>query len=186
MAPFFALKQKPKEILVIQGSLSPHSKSHILVESVSQKLLERDRSFSVLDIRASDIDFYNGNPISSYGTATREAYDRIAFAHGYVFSSPAYGGKISGAVRNLIDIMKDAMRGKLAGIICSAKDGNAYPASVELKELLITAAEVRTVQPIVLASDESFKQERIYDDVVHDIMEEMLYSLLKQCAATRP
>lgn len=186
MVVFFAApKQKTKEILVIQGSLSPQSKSHILVQSIAQKLLDKSGSFGILDMRVSDIDFYNGNPISAYSAPTRQAYDRIAAAHGYIFSSPVYGGKISGAIRNLIDIMKDAMKGKLAGIMCTAKDGNAYPASVELKDLLVSAAAVRTVQPIVLTSDESFKNDCIYDDVVHDVMEEMLYSLLKQCAAAR-
>ncbi|MEK7649309.1 MAG: NAD(P)H-dependent oxidoreductase [Patescibacteria group bacterium] len=181
MTALFAPKLKPKEILVIQGSLSQYSKSHILVESVAQKLRDRDCSFGVLDIRLSDIDFYKGAGIETYGTPTREAYARIAAAHAFVFSSPVYGGKISGGIRNLIDVMKDAMKGKLAAVMCSAKEGNAYPASVELKELLTSAACVRTVQPIVLVSDESFKNNLIYDDVVHDVMEEMLYSLTKQC-----
>ena len=177
---FFQKKQQSKPILIIQGSLSPHSKSHVLVENVADKLHTRNASFDIVDLRTSDIDFFTGNPISTYNAKTQAVYAALHAAKGYVVSAPVYGGKISGGIRNFIDIMNDALRGKLAGIMCHAKEGNAYPASVELKELLFSKASMRTVQPIVLTSDDAFKQDSLYDEVILDVMEEMLYSLLKQ------
>lgn len=166
------------KILLIQGSLSPQSKTAILVERAAYALRNRTISYDILDLCTANLDFYREG--GGYGSSTLQAVEHIAISDGLVFCVPVYGGAISGGVRNLIDISAAEMRGKWAGLACYSAEGNSYPASVAFRDLLASQAGVTTVQPILHTENDSFKQKAIYDDAVNDILEEMIDSLFVQ------
>lgn len=166
------------KILLVQGSLSPYSKTAILVERAAYVLRNRSIPYDILDLCTANLDFYREGV--TYGEETREALLRITACDGFVFCVPVYGGAVSGGIKNLIDIAQEVMHKKCAGIACYSAEGNSYQASVAFKELLMARSTLTTVQPILHTENDSFKNKLMYDDAAIDILEEMIDSLFLQ------
>lgn len=163
------------KILLIQGSLSPQSKTAILAAAAAGALRNRAIPYDTLDLSTANLDFYN--EAHTYGKSTHVAIEKIKASDGLLFFVPVYGGAVSGGVKNLIDIAGDACMGKHAGLACYSTESNSYPASVQWRTHLSSHAGVSVVQPILHTNAESFKQHFIYDDAATDILEEMIDSL---------
>ncbi len=177
---FFRKENKSPKILLIQGSLSPQSKTAILVERAAFALRNRSIPYDILDVCTANVDFYREGEGVKYGTSTQAALGRITTCEGMLFCVPVYGGAVSGGVKNIIDIAQQELQGKFAGLACHSAEGNSYQASIAFKELLMSRSRVTVVQPILHTENDSFKQKIIYDEAVVDILEEMIDSLFSQ------
>lgn len=166
---------KLPKILLVQGSLSPQSKTAILVDAAASALRNRAIPYDILDLSTANLDFYN--EARNYGKSTQAVIEKIKASEGFLFAVPVYGGSVSGGIKNLIDIVCDACSGKYAGIACYSAEGNSYLASVQWRAHLSAQAGLSVVQPILHTTAESFKQHSIYDDAAADILEEMIDSL---------
>lgn len=173
--PLFKKNTRLPKILLIQGSLSPQSKTAILVGVASNALRNRALPYDILDLSTANLDFYN--EAQTYGKSTHVAIEKIKASDGLLFFVPVYGGAVSGGVKNLIDIAGDACIGKHAGLACYSAESNSYPASVQWRAYLSSQTSMSVVQPILHTNADSFKQNSVYDDAAIDILEEMIDSL---------
>lgn len=175
----FGKKKPSKKIVLIQGSLNPRSNTALLIEEASRMLGLGHIAHEVFDLRRADMDFCDGRPIDQYNEDTQAAYRLIQSADAYIFGMPVYSYSISGALKNLIDITSGAMQKKVAGILCNSAGRRSYLASVDLMKILSYEADMATVQPIVHTDRETFKDGKIFDDHVVELIGEMIDGILK-------
>ncbi|MBI4239497.1 NAD(P)H-dependent oxidoreductase [Candidatus Uhrbacteria bacterium] len=172
-------KKEPK-LLLIQGSLSPHSKTSLLIDEAAVMLKKKGVAhYEIFDIRTYDLDFCNGRELNEYSQDTQKAFSLIESADAYIFGMPVYCYSISGGLKNLIDLTSNAMQDKIAGIMCNSSGIRSYLASLDLLKILSYEAHITTVQPIVHTYKESFKNDKIFDEKVLEVMEEMIDGLIK-------
>lgn len=168
------------KLLLIQGSLSSHSKTALLIDRAAYGLRIRGIPYEILDLSTANLDFFREGEGVCYGASTHHAVSRVKVCDGLIFSVPVYGGAVSGGIKNFISIAQQELMGKYAGLVCHSAEGNSYHASVAFKEMLATDLKIMTVQPILHAENDSFKNNEIYDEAVNDILEEMIDSLFSQ------
>lgn len=174
-------KSNPITFAIIQGSLHPQSSTLVLVEETARVLRARDIPYDLIDVRASEVDRCL---IGKQEQMPTPLYDRIAKVDGYIIGIPVYGSVVSGAIKNIIEHAGEAMRGKVAGIMCSSSGTPTYPASVELIRSL-SQFDVGVVQPVVHTTPESFQKGVIFDEEVKLLIQEAIDALLKRCFAQR-
>lgn len=175
----FGKKKQSKKIVLIQGSLNPQSNTALLIDAVARMLDVRGVAHETIDLRRVDMDFCDGRPVAQYNEDTKAVHARMVSAEGYIFGMPVYSYSISGALKNLLDITASAMEKKVAGILCNSSGRRSYLASVDLMKILSYEADVATVQPIVHTDRETFKEGKIFDDHVIELMQEMIDGILK-------
>ncbi|MDO8490351.1 MAG: NAD(P)H-dependent oxidoreductase [bacterium] len=175
----FRKKSKPKKIVLIQGSLNPHSNTALLVEEAAKILSTKGVSHEILDLRRVNMDFCDGRSIEKYNKDTQDVCALLASADGYIFGMPVYSYSISGALKNLIEITAKGMEKKVVGIVCNSSGRRSYLASVDLMKVLSNEADMVTVQPIVHTDRETFKDGKIFDDHVIELISEMIDGILK-------
>ncbi len=183
MTPLFTKKSEQKKVLLIQGSLNPESYTAVLIEVVKGLLGKKAIACEVLDLRGVDMDFCDGRAIENYNPDTKRAYEMVRSADAYIFGMPVYSYSISGALKNLIDITGGAMKDKVAGILCNSAGPRSYLASVDLMKILSFEENVVTVQPIVHTDRNSFRDGKIFDDKVLELINEMIEALSKYLVA---
>lgn len=177
----FKKKKKIEPLVVlVQGSLSPTSKTAILIEKAASILTRHAIKYEILDLRKTDMDFCNGRPIEEYNKATQHAFALMKKANGYIFGMPVYSHSVSGALKNLIDIADSSLACKPAGIVCHAQGVKGYLASMDLAKILSFEAQMNLVQPIVHTNEESFRKDEIFDDQVSMLLQEMIDAVLKK------
>lgn len=179
----FKKKKREPHILLIQGSLNPHSKTAVLIDEAAKILKERGVKYDIVDLQKLDLEFCDGRPLVKYSETTQYIYTMVQKADGYIFGMPVYCYSISGALKNFIDIMSEGMRKKAAGILCHSGGLRSYLASVDLIKILSYESHVVSVQPIVHTYKESFKHEKIDDDSIFVLIHEMIEALLKYTKA---
>ncbi|MBI4268286.1 NAD(P)H-dependent oxidoreductase [Candidatus Uhrbacteria bacterium] len=175
----FGKKKQTKKIVLIQGSLNPQSNTALLIDEAARVLAHRHIPYEVFDLRRADMDFCDGRPIEKYNQDTKALYETIKSADAYIFGMPVYSYSISGALKNLIDITSGAMQKKVAGILCNSAGRRSYLASVDLMKILSYEADMVTVQPIVHTDRETFKDGKIFDDHVIELIAEMIDGIVK-------
>lgn len=175
----FGKKEKETTIVLIQGSLNPHSNTALLIAEVAKILDQRGISHETLDLRSVDMDFCDGRSLEKYNEPTRKAYELINSGDAYIFGMPVYSYSISGALKNLIDITSPAMQKKVAGILCNSAGTRSYLASVDLMKILSYEADVVTMQPVVHTDRETFKEGKIFDDHVFELINELIDGIVK-------
>lgn len=176
--------KKPLSVVLVQGSMNDHCKTAILIEEVDRRLQTQGVVTTLVDFRAVDIDFCNGRKLEEYNDDTRAVYAVLAGADAYVFGMPVYSYTISGTLKNLIDITAPALSNKIAGIICNSHGVRSYLASIDLQHVLGHKAAVRTIQPIIHTSEDSFKGGQIFEEQIFDLMDELIDGLKKQVRIT--
>ncbi|MDO8571136.1 MAG: NAD(P)H-dependent oxidoreductase [bacterium] len=181
----FKKKKREPHILLIQGSLNPRSKTAVLVDEVAKILKERGVRHDIIDLQKLDIEFCDGRPLQKYSETTQYVYKMVEEADGYIFGMPVYCYSISGALKNFIDIMSDGMWKKAAGVLCHSGGLRSYLASVDLIKILSYESHVVSMQPIVHTYKESFKHEKVDDDAIFVLMNEMIDALLKYIKASK-
>ncbi|MBI4599581.1 NAD(P)H-dependent oxidoreductase [Candidatus Uhrbacteria bacterium] len=181
------MQQKKKEhvrsIALVQGGLNEHSATDILIEEAARMLSNRGAVCTAIDVRDSAIDFWDGRPFEKYSDRTKELVQKMEEASGFVFCVPVYAAAISGAVKNIITHSRRSVEKKTAAIMACSSSGVApYPAVHELIDLLLRGSHVATVQPVVYASPEEFRNGKIFDEQITLLIEEMIDALLKRCS----
>lgn len=170
-------KVRHPSILLIQGSLHPNSHTALLAEEIISVFTKRGIPFSFLDIRTADLDLFDGRARGEYGEKTRAAYDLVDQADVIVFSVPAYAPQTPGALKNLIDIVAPVLHHKKAGVVSYSDVGANYQASLDFIGLL-SQGGVQTLKPVVHTTRDTFRDKKIFDDVVHQLIEELVDAIL--------
>ena len=169
-------------IILIQGSLNPNSKTAIILDEVANVLKEKNISYETIDLRKLKLEFCDGRDLKEYNQDLQNAYKLIESASGYVIGMPVYCYSVSGVLKNFLDITCSAMENKVTGIVCNAGGIMSYLASADLMKILSYEVHVLTVQPTVYAHGNDFKDGKIVNEkVLHkaNAMVERLMSVTK-------
>lgn len=167
------------DILLIQGSLNPESKTSRLMEEASHELSKREVDHEILDLRHLDLQFCDGRATADYNQDMQEAYSKMGRAKGYIWGMPVYCFSVSGPLKNFIDITAGAMENKVSAIICNAGGKGSYMALGDLSKILSFEARVVTVQPAVYTTNEDFENGRLNNPAITERIAIMIDALLR-------
>ncbi len=172
-------EKNPPHVVLIQGSLSPASKTAIVLERIKEKLLERKTIVTVLDLRNLDLEFCDGRALADYNQDMRAAHKLLSQADGYVIGMPVYMYSVSGPLKNFLDIVSEAMKDKFTGLVCMSGGVRSYLAAEDLINILSFEVNVTTVQPIVHAYSGDFQNDEISNPKIFEKIERMIDRLLQ-------
>jgi len=154
------------KLVLIQGSLNPNSKTALILDEVVKILKEKNITHETIDLRKLDLQFCDGRDLKDYNQDLQQAYKLMESANGYIIGMPVYCYSVSGVLKNFLDITCSAMENKCAGIVCNAGGIMSYLASSDLMKILSYEVHVLTVQPIVYAHGNDFKDGKIVNEKV--------------------
>ncbi len=168
------------DLVIIQGSLNPKSKTAIVVSETEKVLKEKGIDYEVLDLRKFKLEFCDGRDLSEYNEDIQEIYKKIEASKVFIIATPVYQYSISGVIKNLLDIVADAMENKFMGVIANAGGQLSYLAPAEMMKLLSYEVGVMTVQPTVFSWSGDFdEQGRIKNEKVLHKINDMVESLVR-------
>ena len=172
------------DIVLIQGSLNPESKTSLLINEASRELTRRNITHEIIDLRDLDNQFCDGLALSEYNDDMQQAFAKMDKAQGYIWGMPVYCFSVSGPLKNFIDITAGAMENKSSATICNAGGNRSYMALGDLSRILAFEARVVTVQPAVYTSYEDFTDGKLTNPAIGERLAIMIDALLKQLNLT--
>ena len=115
-------------VLGVAGSAAKSHRTRALVELVLAGAAElEDVQTHLVDLADTTIDFPDGRPMEAYSPATRSVLDFVQQAGAYVLGTPMYRGGMTGALKNLIDVIpKEHVVGKAAGLVATGASLHHY------------------------------------------------------------
>jgi NAD(P)H-dependent FMN reductase len=119
----------PIRVLGICGSAARSGRTRALIELVLEgaRAAAPQAGTDLLDLADTQVEFADGRPVDRYDAATRDALERVAAADAFVLGSPMYRGGITGALKNLLDLVPvESMRGKAAALVATGGSLHHY------------------------------------------------------------
>jgi NAD(P)H-dependent FMN reductase len=115
-------------VVGVAGSAAKSRRTRSLVELALMGAAELDDvQTRLVDLAETAIDFPDGRPVEAYSPATREVLELVQQAGAYVFGTPMYRGGMTGALKNLIDVIpKEHVVGKAAGLVATGASQHHY------------------------------------------------------------
>ncbi|HEY8691962.1 MAG TPA: NAD(P)H-dependent oxidoreductase [Chloroflexota bacterium] len=115
-------------VLGVAGSAAKSHRTRALIELALAGAAELpDVQTRLVDLADTTIDFPDGRPVEAYSLATREVLDLVKVAGAYILGTPMYRGGMTGALKNLIDVIpKDYVVGKAAGLVATGASLHHY------------------------------------------------------------
>jgi NAD(P)H-dependent FMN reductase len=116
-------------VLGVCGSVASSRRTRALIEQALKGAMEsgEDIQTDLIDLSTVTLDFCDGRPVHQYSSLTQEILEKIQRADAYLFGSPMYRGTMTGALKNLIDLIpNDYIRGKAAGLIATGGSDHHY------------------------------------------------------------
>lgn len=169
---------KLKKILHISGSLSPTSKSFLLIEQSMKMGKKKGYETELLDLRTLELPFCDGRKLEEYPQKLEPIHEQVEAADFVVFGMPVYCYSISGALKNFIDLFSRAFKNKRFGICAAAGSRMSYLATADLIKILGYESSATGVQPMVLTDHNDFRDGEIVDESIPERIERMLESLV--------
>jgi NAD(P)H-dependent FMN reductase len=93
---------------------------------------------------------------------------------------PIYCYSVSGVLKNFIDIFSQAFRDKYFGIFCAAGSKLSYLATSDLIKMLGFESNATDIQPIVMADNSDFSNDKIINKEINERTIKLIDSLLEK------
>lgn len=109
------------KLVGISGAMAG-DKTSIAVNDVlvSAKQIDSSIKTELIDLREYEIEFATGAPLADYNQDTISVVNKILKADFLVFGTPIYQASISGALKNLLDLLpENAFKYKVTGIVAT-------------------------------------------------------------------
>ena len=109
------------KLLGISGTITG-SKTKIIVEKVLEEVTKHHPEVEVelLDLKQFDVQFCDGRDPSTYTGDTKKVIDMVKGADFYVIGTPIFQGSITGALKNLFDlVLPQDFRHKVMGFVAT-------------------------------------------------------------------
>jgi FMN reductase len=155
---------KPPFVLGIGGGLRGESHSLVTLKVALEAAEKAGAQTDLVDLQTIRLPFYEPDKeLSDYPAEVKRFVERIARADGYVWSSPAYHGTVSGVVKNALDFIEflsdenpPYLDGKPVGLISTA--GGTMAAVTTIQALMHTAHALRAwVVPLTVPITQAWK-----------------------------
>jgi len=156
--------KKTPFVLGIGGGLRGESHSLVTLKAALEGAEKAGAQTELLDLQKLRLPFYEPvRTLSDYPGEVKDFIEKIARADGYVWSSPAYHGTVSGVVKNALDFMEflsdgnpPYLDGKPVGLISTA--GGTMAAVTTIQALMHTAHALRAwVVPLTIPIPHAWK-----------------------------
>ena len=171
------------DIILIQGSLNPNSKTAVILDEVAKAIKEKGIDYKLIDLRKIKMEFCDGRALEKYSNDLQESYKLMEEAKAYVIGMPVYCYSVSGPLKNFLDITCGAMEGKYAGIVCNAGGIMSYLASADLMKILSYEVHTLSIQPTVYAWGKDFADGKIANEKVFTKINDMVERLTSKLKA---
>lgn len=115
-------------VLGVAGSAAQSHRTRTLVElALAGAAGLPDVETRLVDLAETTIDFPDGRAMDAYSPATRQVLELVQRAGAFVLGTPMYRGGMTGALKNLIDVIpKEYMMGKAAGLVATGASQHHY------------------------------------------------------------
>jgi FAD reductase [NAD(P)H] len=178
---------KCMKLLGVSGTIIG-SKTLVVVKKVLEQVKRLDSSIEteILDLKQYDLQFCDGRNPAGYNDDTQKAIALMSTADAYLIATPIFGGSMTGALKNLIDLTPvSAIQAKVMGF--AATGGNHQHYLVVENQLKPIAGYLRafTAPTFIFAHNEHFdKQNEIIDENVLKAIDQLAreLSLLLNCS----
>jgi NAD(P)H-dependent FMN reductase len=170
------------KILGICGSSASSRRTRALIENALEgaKIADRDISIDLIDLSQETLDFCDGRPIEQYNIATQQVLEKIKSADAYLFGSPMYRGTMTGALKNLIDLIPDDyIKGKAAGLVATGGSDHHYLGLDLGFRTAMAFFRVHTIPGVLYHSRFSVENGKIVEDKVRNQAEQFGKDLIQ-------
>ena len=169
-----------EQIIIIQASLNPRSKTAILARKALEILEQQNINVKLIDLRERELQFCTGADISDYNEDMQQLNKELEEATQYILAYPVYNYTFSGTLKNFLDIFSSAIDGKTVGILNNSSGVRSWNQGVgELMKSLALHNNITTVMPPVHSFREDFNEEgRLSNPKVSEKIELMTKNLL--------
>lgn len=116
------------KIIGVSGSAAASRRTLALINEVLKSVRNHDNiATEVIDLAETQLEFCDGRSTEQYNDTTREVLEKIRDADAFIFGSPMYRGTMTGALKNLIDLIpNEFMKGKAAGLVATGGSDHHY------------------------------------------------------------
>jgi NAD(P)H-dependent FMN reductase len=121
-------------IHVITSSANSQSLSRALAQQVVAAIRATGATCHVWDIRDLPPTWCDGRSLADYPAEYGALHQQLRQADGVIWAVPIYGAAVSGASKNVLDIIGDAFSGKPVAVVSAAGGPRSYLA---IKEFMI-------------------------------------------------
>ncbi len=157
------------KIVGIAGSVIG-SKTRIAVTEVLKNIREKNPDIEVelIDLGAYRLEFSDGRDFRDYKDDTKDLVEKIMDADAYIIGTPTYQASISGALKNVFDLLPvDAFKDKVVGIVATAGSAKHYlMAEHHLKPILNYMKAVVVPSYVFIEEKDYLNNNIISDDVI--------------------
>ncbi len=171
------------KLVGISGALAGE-KTSLAVNDVlvTAQLLDAGIQTELIDLRDYEIEFTVGAPLADYNDDTWEVVNKMMSADFLVFGTPIYQASISGALKNLLDLLpENAFKYKVTGIVATGwSDRHFLVPEYQLKPVLSYFKGLIPTGNVYIQNDAfNEESEEITDpnvaDRIQKLAEEMIY-----------
>lgn len=146
------------------------SKTKTAVEYVLDEIKKNypDVEVELIDLSEKDIQFADGRDYRDYSEGdTTAVAETIMSADGLIVGTPTYQGSISGALKNIFDLMPEsAFLDKSVGIIATAGSSKHYLVVEQQLKPVLSYMKARIVPKYVFIEEKQYDRQTIVDDDV--------------------
>ena len=105
-------------IVGILGSVTPPGRMNRAVEGAMQRAAARGLEVELIDLADVTIEYADARPLSERGDDSAAVVGKLSAADAVVLASPVYRASMTGALKNLLDLVPvEALMGKPVGIV---------------------------------------------------------------------
>ncbi|MGJ9457509.1 NADPH-dependent FMN reductase [Oceanobacillus sp. CF4.6] len=168
------------KLVGISGALAG-DKTSLAVNNVlvAAQLYDRTIQKELIDLREYEIEFSVGAPLADYNDDTRAVVSKILSADFLVFGTPIYQASISGALKNLFDLLpENAFKYKVTGIVATGWSNNHFLVpEYQLKPILSYFKGLIPTGNVYIQND-SFNLES--DEIINHTISERIQKLAEE------
>jgi NAD(P)H-dependent FMN reductase len=163
------------QLLGICGSSASSRRTRALIESALEgaQTADKDINIEIVDLSQVTLDFCDGRPINEYSLDTQRVLEKVKNADAYLFGSPMYRGTMTGALKNLIDLIPDDyIKGKAAGLVATGGSDHHYLGLDLGFRTAMAFFRVHTIPGVLYHSRFTVENGRIEEDKVRNQAEQ--------------
>ncbi|CAN5325800.1 NAD(P)H-dependent oxidoreductase [soil metagenome] len=158
-------------ITVISCSLSPDSRSRVLVNSAAETLRKHEATVQLLDLRDHPLPMCDGEDCDPQILAPLR--DAIQSADAILLGVPIYNYDVNAAAKNLVELTGSAWEGKLVGFLCAAGGHGSYMSVMSLANSLMLDFRCLIVPRFVYAVGKDFAGDEVTSPKIRERVEQL-------------
>lgn len=142
------------ELLVLLGSVTPPGRLRsALVAAIERTRADGDVHAELIDLADLRVSFADGRDAGELGDDTAAVLDAIAAADAVLFATPVYRGSMTGALKNVFDLLPvSALDGKAVAVVAmGGSDHHFLGAERHIRDVLAFFGAVAAPVSVYLA-----------------------------------